>query len=66
MAIKITSGGALARMQNAITQANMAFNHNMEPIIKVEWQRITGLMHVCRKLAIEKNEKVEAIKNGKI
>lgn len=66
MAIKKTSGGALARMQNAITQANMAFNHNMEPDIRERWALIVNDMIDCRKLAIEKNEKLEAIKNGKI
>ncbi len=64
MSIKITSGGALARMQNAIVQAGMTFNHNMERDIETEWLRLTSMMRACRKLAIEKNEKWEAIKNA--
>lgn len=64
MAIKITSGASLQRMQNAITQANMAFGHNMEPGVKVEWELAMVTMRNIRKRAIEKNEKLEAIKNA--
>lgn len=64
MAIKITSAAALQRMQNAITQGYKAFEHNMEHGTKVEWQLAVATLRLIRKRAIEKNEKVEAIKNG--
>ncbi len=64
MSVKITSGASLQRMQNAITQASMTFNHNMEPDIKTEWLRLMAMMHACRKLAIEKNEEYEELKKG--
>lgn len=62
--IKITSAAALQRMQNAITQANMTFKHNMEPDIEDEWLRLTVKMGACRKLAMQKNEAYKEMKNA--
>lgn len=64
MSIKITSGAALQRMQNGITQGGMTFKHNMESDIRERWALIVSDMIDCRKLAIERNEKQEAIKNA--
>lgn len=64
MSIKITSGASLQRMQNAIVQWNKVLDHNVEPVIKDACQRIMGVMREIHRQAIEKNEKVEAIKNA--
>lgn len=66
MGVNITSGSALARMQNAIMQGGRAFKHNMEPDIEDEWLRLTVKMTACRKLAMEKNEKHKELKNAQI
>lgn len=65
MSIKITSGGALARMQNAIVQGNKAFDHNMEPDVKDRWLLAVAEMRYIHIKAIERNEKYKEIKNAK-
>lgn len=56
MAIKVTPQAALQRMQNAITQANLAFEHNIESDIKDAWQHTMADMIRIRKLGIKINE----------
>lgn len=64
MSIKITSGASLQRMQNAITQANMALDHNMEPNIKQDWAWIMRSMRNCRRTAMERNKIHKEITNA--
>ena len=64
MAVKKTSGGALARMQRTIDKGNQVFIHNMEESINFDWQQIMKAMRDCRKRAIKKNEELEKVKNG--
>ena len=62
MPIKITSQQSLWRMQNAITQANKAFGHNIESGIKAEWELACMSMRRIHKVAIERNEKYKEMK----